>query len=81
MALSISTLRLSSEIPRSGRAQIVLPHAAGARILVQFNYSSYLVVKGSELPSKTPNPKLQREREINKTKEITYKKKLEGQTC
>ena len=51
MALSISTLRSGKEIHRSGRAQIVLLHAAGAKTLVQLNYSSYLVEKGSELGS------------------------------
>ena len=49
MALLISTLRSDREIPRLGRAQIVLLHATGARTPVQLNYSSYLVVKGSEL--------------------------------
>ena len=52
MAQSISTLRWGIEIRMSDRAQIVLPHAVGARTLVQLNYSSYLVVKGSELGSK-----------------------------
>ena len=46
MALSISTSERSP-----GQVQIVLLHAAGARTPVQLNYSSYLVVKGSELGS------------------------------
>ena len=49
MALLISTLRSGREIPRSGQAQIVLPHAVEARTPIQLNYNNYLVVKGSEL--------------------------------